>query len=137
MKKDFLFFKKYLFLTALLCLGIIRSAAQDAAPTVESGWRAELGLFYAGVSYEQRVASRFSLVGHFDLLPEWGRMVYGNPNMKFGGFVPTFQLEGRWYYSGVRPGNSDTWHCVQTLPGTMLVCSVQRNMTTIMCFPAV
>ena len=106
MKKNLLFFKKYLFLTALLCLGIIRSAAQDATPTVESAWRAELGLFYAGVSYEQRVASRFSLVGHFDLLPEWGRMVYGNPNMKFGGFVPTFQLEGRWYYSGVRPGNS-------------------------------
>ena len=106
MKKNFLFFKKYLFLTALLCLGIIRSAAQDAAPTVKSGWRAELGLFYAGVSYEQRVASRFSLVGHFDLHPEWGRKVYDNPNMKFGGFVPTFQLEGRWYYSGVRPGNA-------------------------------
>ena len=106
MKKNFLFLKKYLFLTALLCLGIVRSAAQEAAPTVESGWRAELGLFYAGASYEQRVASRFSLVGHFDLHPEWGRMVYDNPNMKFGGFVPTFQLEGRWYYSGVRPGNS-------------------------------
>ena len=45
MKKNFLFFKKSLFLTALLCLGIIRSAAQDAAPTVKSGWRAELGLF--------------------------------------------------------------------------------------------
>ena len=85
MKKNILFFKKSLFLTALLCLGIVRSAAQDAAPTVESGWRAELGLFYAGASYEQRVASRFSLVGHFDLHPEWGRMVYGNPNMKFGG----------------------------------------------------
>ena len=106
MKKNFLFLKKYLFLTALLCLGIVRSAAQEAAPTVESGWRAELGLFYAGASYEQRVASRFSLVGHFDLHPEWGRMVYDNPNMKFGGFVPTFQLEGRWYYSVVRPGNS-------------------------------
>ena len=26
--------------------------------------------------------------------------------MKFGGLVPTFQLEGRWYYSGVRPGNA-------------------------------
>jgi hypothetical protein len=138
MKKKFLFFKKYLFLTALLCLGIIRSAAQDAAPTVKSEWRAELGLFYAGVSYEQRVASRFSLVGHFDLLPEWGRMVYGNPNMKFGGLVPTFQVEGRWYYSGYVPEIPvDTWHCVQTLPGTMLVCSVQRNMTTTMWFPAV
>ena len=106
MKKNFLFLKKYLLLTTLLYFGIFRAAAQEAAPTVESGWRAELGLFYAGASYEQRVASRFSLVGHFELFPEWGRMVYGNPNMKFGGLVPAFQLEGRWYYSGVRPGNS-------------------------------
>ena len=105
---------------------------------MESGWRAELGLFYAGASYEQRVASRFSLVGHFDLHPEWGRMVYDNPNMKFGGFVPTFQLEGRWYYSGVRPGNSGGYLALRSdlALEQLLVCSLQRNMTTTMWFPA-
>ena len=90
-----------------------------------------------GVSYEQRVASRFSLVGHFDLHPEWGRKVYDNPNMKFGGLVPTFQLEGRWYYSGVRPGNAGGYLALRSdLAWNNARCSVQRNMTTTMWFPA-
>lgn len=118
-------------------LGFIRSAAQMQHSEKWVACRTGT-VFMPGVSYEQRVASQFNLVGHFDLHPEWGRR-----------FMTIRTCEIWWLRPDVSSGRTlvlfrgtseipvDTWHCVQTLPGTMLVCSVQRNMTTTMWFPAV
>ena len=65
----------------------------------QSKFAAEVGVL-SGVSYEQPIGGKFSLVGKAGVT----MLDQGNP-WAYSGFQPAAELGLRWYFSGVSPSN--------------------------------
>ena len=67
----------------------------------QSKFAAEVGVL-SGVSYEQPIGGKFSLVGKAEVT----MLDQGNP-WAYSGFQPAAELGLRWYFSGVSPSNAN------------------------------
>lgn len=67
----------------------------------QSKFAAEVGVL-SGVSYEQPIGGKFSLVGKAGVT----MLDQGNP-WAYSGFQPVAELGLRWYFSGVSPSNAN------------------------------
>ena len=70
----------------------------------QSKFAAEVGVL-SGVSYEQPIGGKFSLVGKAGVT----MLDQGNP-WAYSGFQPAAELGLRWYFSGVSPSNANNYN---------------------------